>query len=32
VERHARVLDRQLAILYRGAAQGGKLGNTIRKE
>jgi ectoine hydroxylase-related dioxygenase (phytanoyl-CoA dioxygenase family) len=32
VAQHKRVLDRQLAILYRGAAQGGKLGNTIRKE
>jgi ectoine hydroxylase-related dioxygenase (phytanoyl-CoA dioxygenase family) len=29
VARHAAVLDRQLAILYRGAAQPGKLGATI---
>lgn len=28
VQRHARILDRQLAILYRGAAQAGKLGDT----
>lgn len=31
VERHARILDRQLAILYRGASQGGKLGDTVAK-
>jgi hypothetical protein len=31
VERHARILDRQLAILYRGATQAGKLGDSVRK-
>lgn len=31
VERHGRILDRQLAILYRGSSQGGKLGSTIAK-
>jgi non-haem Fe2+, alpha-ketoglutarate-dependent halogenase len=31
VERHARILDRQLAILYRGATQAGKLGDTVKK-
>ena len=29
VARHKAVLDRQLAILYRGAAEGGKLGQTV---
>jgi hypothetical protein len=30
VARHAAVLDRQLAILYAGAAETGKLGATLR--
>jgi non-haem Fe2+, alpha-ketoglutarate-dependent halogenase len=29
--RHAAILDRQLAILYRGAAQDGKLGATVKE-
>jgi hypothetical protein len=29
VARHKAILDRQLAILYRGAAEGGKLGSTV---
>lgn len=32
VARHAAILDRQLAILYQGAAKGGKLGDTIGKD
>ncbi len=32
VARHAAILDRQLAILYQGAAKGGKLGDTIARD